>query len=143
MTKFDPQFFEKFQFTKDQIKHYFASAARNLEIAKKIDIPEGIFKFSYDALIKIGITLLASQGYKIRSIPGHHIKILEIMAQLLGDPELEAIGNLMRKQRNFDLYDEGLIITRKQSKEYFELALLHKYFFRNMTFRPLLSVMPP
>lgn len=120
MIKFDSNYFQKFSFTKEQLKSYFGSAQKNLKIAEESNTPEVIFKFSYDALIKLGITLIAYRGYKVRSILGHHIKILEAMGKLLKNPDVEAIGNMMRKQRNFDLYDEGLIISKKQSKEYLE-----------------------
>lgn len=120
MIKFDNNYFQKFSFTKEQLRTYFASAQKNLKIANESSIPEVIFKFSYDALIKLGITLIAYKGYKVRSVLGHHIKILEAMGKLLKNPDVEAVGNMMRKQRNFDLYDEGFLISKKQSKEYLE-----------------------
>lgn len=122
MTKFDKEFFQKLDFTKEQIGKYFKSAQKDLIIAGATKIPEVIFKFSYEALIKIGITLIAYKGYKIRSKTGHHVKIIEIISELLKDNDVEAIGNMMRRHRNFDLYSGGTIITEKQSEEYMEFA---------------------
>lgn len=120
--KFEPEFFERFNFEEKQIANYFYSADKNLKIAENVKIPEVIFKFSYDALIKVGITLISKNGYKVKNRLGHHIKILETLGNILEDNEIEAIGNLMRKQRNFDLYGEGTIISKKQSEEYLEFV---------------------
>lgn len=116
--RFSEEFFQKFKFTDSQIRDYWNSAKDSLRIAVKIDIPEVVFKFSYDALIKLGITLIAKKGFKMRSNAGHHIKILEVMSVILGDRDVEVIGNIMRRQRNADLYHGGFRITEKQSKEY-------------------------
>lgn len=118
MKLFSDDFFEKFVFSPLQIRAYFASAERNLKIAASSDFSEVTFKFSYDALIKIGIALIAMKGYRVKSVMGHHINMLEALASLLNDPEIEVIGNIMRRQRNMDLYDEGLMITQKQADEY-------------------------
>lgn len=69
MIRFESQYFREFSFTPEQLGDYFASARHDLAIAEASDVPEVIFKFSYDALIKLGITLIARQGYKIRSEP--------------------------------------------------------------------------
>lgn len=115
---FDQEHFEKFTFTKEQIKKFFDSAKENLKITDSTNIPEVIFKFSYDALIKTGLILIALKGYRIRSREGHHTKILQSLSEILNDNDIEAIGNIMRRQRNIDLYEGGSMITEKQSKEY-------------------------
>jgi len=115
---FGQEHFEKFTFTREQIKKYFDSAKESLKIAESTGIPEVIFKFSYDALIKMGLTLIAFKGYRIKSRDGHHMKILQSLSVVLNDSDIEAIGNKMRRQRNMDLYDGGIMITEKQSKEY-------------------------
>ncbi len=74
------KYFQKFKFEDSQIKNYLKSSQRDLDIASKSKISEVVFRFSYDALIKLGIFLIAKNGYKVRSIPGHHIKILEQLA---------------------------------------------------------------
>ena len=119
---FSEEFFQKFKFRDDQIKDYWDSAQNDLKIAEKTNIPEVIFKFAYDALIKLGIALLSRQGFKIRSNVGHHIKILEVASGILKDKEVEVVGNMMRRQRNTDLYHGGFTVTEKQSKEYLEFV---------------------
>ena len=81
-----------------------------------------VFKFSYDCLIKLGITLIVSQGYRIKSRTGHHIKILEKLSQILENKDIEIMGEAMRKKRNFDLYEGGVIISEKEAKEYFNFV---------------------
>lgn len=77
-----------------------------------------MFRFSYDVLIKLGIALIAKEGYKIRSITGHHVKILEKLSQLLKDEDILALGNKMRRERNANLYDGGFFVGEKDSREY-------------------------
>ena len=123
---FENESFQKFNFKKEQIKKYFGSARRDILIAQKSTIPEVIFKFSYDALIKIGITLIAKKGFKIRSRAGHHIKILEKLSKLLNDEDIEILSNKMREERNLDLYGGGRLISKKESQEY--LTFIKKVF---------------
>ena len=58
------------------------------------------------------------RGYKVRSISGHHIKILETISDILGDEDVVVFGNKMRQARNFNLYDGGFFIGEKDSCEY-------------------------
>ena len=63
MIHFESLYFQKINFTQGQLNQYAKSAARDLKIAQESDVPDVVFKFSYDALIKIGITLIAKPGY--------------------------------------------------------------------------------
>lgn len=119
---FEPKFFEKKKFEEKTIKKYFTGAERDFKIARENKHPEVVFKFSYDCLIKIGITFIASQGYRIKSRTGHHIKILEKFSQILDNKEIELMGGAMRKKRNFDLYEGGAIISEKEAKEYLDFV---------------------
>ena len=79
-------------------------------------------KFAYDALIKVGIALIAKQGYKVRSQPGHHVKIIEKLSEILKDEDIDIMGNTMRQSRNKDFYDGGTIITETQARQYVDFA---------------------
>ena len=124
--KLSSSHFRKINFTEEQIHKYLQSAQKDLHIAESTKIAEVIFKFSYDALIKTGITLIAKEGYRVRSKQGHHIKIIETLSKILGDEDIEPIANSMRTKRNFDLYGGGVLITKKQSEEY--LKFIKKVF---------------
>lgn len=76
------------------------------------------FNYAYTALIKAGIASLSYYHVKVKSVPGHHIKIIEKLAQILKDDDIEDIGNSMRSKRNLDFYAGGIEVTEKECKEY-------------------------
>lgn len=84
---FDEKFFQKIKFDQAAFDDFLLNAQDDLDIARESKIAKVKFKFAYDALIKIGITLIASKGYKVRSKTGHHFQILEKMARILKDPD--------------------------------------------------------
>ncbi len=122
---FDTKYFKKMDFSQNQIKEYFNSAIKDMKIAEKYDDPEVRFKFVFKSLIKFGITLIAFHGYKVNSRKGHHQKVLEKMSEILGDDDILITSEIIRKNRNTEFYDGGIIITEKQSEEY--LSFLKRY----------------
>jgi hypothetical protein len=116
MSHFGGEHFQKLKFTADKIAQFIASAERNVAIATESGVPEVVFKFAYDALIKVGIVLIASQGYKVRSRVGHHVRIIEKMAEILNEPDVVVLGNKMRQDRNIDLYEGGGYVSEKDSQ---------------------------
>lgn len=118
MTSFDPKYFQKFNFKHNQTEKYLQAAWRDLKISQQSDIAEVQFQFAYNALIKLGIILISHLGYKVKSRSGHHIKILEKTALILNDKDIYSIGNRMRKKRNMDLYEGGILISKKEAGEY-------------------------
>jgi len=119
---FDKEFFHKMNFTQEQIQMFLNSAKQSLKIAKQSTFNEVKFKFAYEALIKAGIALFASKGYKIRSKMGHHIKILETMSKIIKDDDIEIVGNIMRNKRNNDLYTGGVVVSQKECIEYLDFV---------------------
>ena len=122
MINFENQHFQKLAFTDEQIDQFSKSALHDLKIAEESDISDVVFKFSYDALIKLGITLIAKKGYKVRSTAGHHIKILEKLSELLKDEDILVLGNKMRQERNTNFYDGGFFVGDKDSREYLDFV---------------------
>jgi len=122
MINFENQYFQKLTFTEEQIEQFSKSALHDLKIAEESDIPDVVFKFSYDALIKLGIVFIAKKGYKIRSATGHHVKILEKLRELLKDDDILVLGNKMRQERNANLYDGGFFVGDKDSREYLDFV---------------------
>ena len=116
--RFEDKYFAKIKFTHDQIEKNLKNAQKDLNIAKKVDILEVKFNYAYTALIKTGITLLSHNQVKIKSVPGHHIKIIEKLAHILKDDDIEDIGNIMRSKRNLDFYAGGIEVTEKECREY-------------------------
>jgi hypothetical protein len=115
---FDERFFEKFDFTEEQILLHFQNALRDFKIARDVGIPEVKFAYAYQALLKAGLAILARHGHRVRSIPGHQTKILSQLSTLLGDPEVMDLGEVMRSKRNKDFYGGGVVISEKECGEY-------------------------
>ena len=123
MTQFEQEYFKEFKFTTKEVDQYIQNAFRDLEIARKDPFPEVRFTYSFQALVKGGIALIAKIGnVKVRSVPGHHVKILTKMSEILNDPDVLMMGNAMRTKRNTDLYGGGEIVGEKEASEYFEFV---------------------
>jgi hypothetical protein len=118
MTAAEREFFQPFKFAAEEIRLRFRNAHRDLEIAEKDPFPEVRFTYAFQALIKTGMALCAQEGRKVRSLPGHHVKILERMSEILADPDILVFGNSMRMKRNQDLYGAGELISEKEAGEY-------------------------
>ncbi|MCM8823265.1 MAG: hypothetical protein NC822_01155 [Candidatus Omnitrophica bacterium] len=119
----EERFFKKMKFTDEEIKGYLKNALKDLKIAKGQNIAEVKFNYAYTALLKSGIAIIAGvKNLKARTMPGHHIKILEMMSKILNDDSIFEVGNAMRMKRNIDLYGEGIMITHKESQDYYNFV---------------------
>lgn len=118
MTSFDPKYFTKFNFDEKHIKKHLNNSLRDLEIAKKDKILDVKFNYTYSAFLKAGIALLSHNQLKAKNMPGHHIRIIEMLAHFLKDDSIADIGNVIRAKRNIDLYAGGTEITEKECDEY-------------------------
>ena len=88
MTQFENEYFKEFKFTAEEIEQYLQNAFHDLEIARKDPFPEVRFTYSFQALVKGGIALIAKMGnVKARSVPGHHVKILTKLSEILNDSD--------------------------------------------------------
>lgn len=116
---FDQAFFSKFDFEPKVIKSHLANALRDLAIARKDPFVEVRFAYSYQALVKAGIALIARVGgVKVRSVPGHHVKILQKMSGILQAPDIVTIGEAMRVKRNTDFYGGRELVGEKEAADY-------------------------
>lgn len=120
--KFDNKYFSQFNFTEKQISKNFQNATKDINIAKKDKILDVKFNYVYTALIKSGIALLSFHQVKIKSIPGHHFKIIEQISRILKDDSIMAMGNLMRSKRNLDFYSGGIEVTEKECVEFIKFT---------------------
>ena len=110
--------FVNFVFTPEQVLKNLQNARRDLDISRRDAFLEVKFSYAYNALLKAGIALLSGNNLKVRSVPGHHARIIEKLAELLGDTAVEDLGNVMRTRRNADLYAGGTDVTEKDCGEY-------------------------
>ena len=120
--KFDERYFSKLEFTKEQINKNFENALKALNIAEKDKFLEVKFNYVYTAFIKGGIALLSFYQVKIKSVPGHHFRIIEKIAQILNDDSIMTMGNIMRSKRNLDFYAGGVEVTEKECSEFMEFT---------------------
>lgn len=112
--------FEKFSFSVRQIKKYHQTAIKDLRIAKNTNDADVKFRFSYDALLKLSIAICAKNGLRVKARKGHHIELLRKLSTILKDKDINIIGDEMRSKRNFDLYSGGILISKKEAKEYYK-----------------------
>jgi len=110
--------FEKFVFTRHQVDKYYASAVRDLKIARRAEETEVSFRFCYDSLLKLAIAVCAKNNLRVKARQGHHIKLIDKLAEILHNQDIKIIGQEMRSKRNWDLYGGGIIISKKEAKEY-------------------------
>jgi hypothetical protein len=118
--RFDKNFFIEQAFTPTELARYKKSAKRDLDIARESKEPEVVFHFAYMALIKIGIWCLAREGYRVKSRPGHHQKIIESLGMILGSEDIVVVGEKMRKDRNLDFYSAGVLGSPEENQDYLE-----------------------
>lgn len=120
---FQEKYFQKIALEEKDIQRLFENALRDLNIAKNDKFSEVRFSYSYQALLKAGIALLAEVGQvRVKSIPGHHIKVLEKTAEILDNEDINTIGNVMRMKRNKDLYTGGETVSEKEAEEYYQFV---------------------
>jgi len=112
--------FKEQEFSDRQIENYFKSALRDFRIAQDSDVPEIIFKFSYDSLLKIAIAVCAKNNLRVKARTGHHVDLVKKLSEYLEDEDIYVVGNEMRKKRNFDLYSGGILVTKKEASNYKE-----------------------
>ena len=118
----DKNFFSKQVFTADELEKLYKSAEKYLAISKKNREPEVKFHFTYMALIKIGIYLIAKEGYRVKSRPGHHQMIIEELSELLKNEDVMLIGDKMRRNRNMDFYSADGMITETEADTDYEFV---------------------
>ena len=123
MKTFDRNFFRKRTFSEEQLDAFKRSAREDLAIASESAYTQVKFRFSYDALLKLGIFLVARSGYKLRSVPGHHVKLLAALSDLSGTPDVEPVAETMRQKRNLDLYEGGVGVTDSEASEYLKFIM--------------------
>jgi hypothetical protein len=122
MILFEPEFFHEFSYSKSQTDGYFRNAELDLRRAEESKDPNIAYRIGYESVLKLGIALIAQAGFKVKSVPGHHVKILDKLGEILGRPDEVEYLHRIRRKRNIDLYDGGLDFTEKESKDLLDLC---------------------
>jgi uncharacterized protein (UPF0332 family) len=118
----EEKFFKKHAKNEKEITDLLANAERSLHIAEEDRFLEVRFSYTYKAFIQSGMALLNHHGLRVRSIPGHHSVLIQKISELLSDEDVCAVGDVMRKKRNRDLYFASVEITEKECEEYLDFV---------------------
>jgi hypothetical protein len=110
-----------------QIERFLAGAEKKLTSTHKILAfdEEACLQQAYEAMLKASLGFMFSYGFRARSLPGHHIAIIEFVRSLLGKKHagLLIVFDRLRRKRNMALYDDtGLFLTVTPSKRSSPLA---------------------
>ena len=109
-----------------QISRFLASAEKKLTAAKKtVDIDEeASYQIAYEAMLKASLGLMLNFGVRPRSLPGHHVTIIEFAAKHLGKEfkNLVAMFDRMRRKRHQAIYDVTGFISKQEALHALETA---------------------
>lgn len=112
-----------------QINKILVSAYKLIKSAKTIQgaNPEGSFTLSYEAMLKITLALMISNGYRPKIRPGHHKTLTSYAYEILGEKfkTLARTYEQMRSKRNRIIYDADSV-TQTDAKH--AVAEAEKYF---------------
>jgi uncharacterized protein (UPF0332 family) len=109
-----------------QIQRFLASAAKKLDAARKtlaVD-EEASYQLAYEAMLKASLGFMLSHGVRPRSLPGHHVTIIEFAEQHLGRKLKGLIARFdrMRRKRNQALYDVNGFISKLEAQQALDTA---------------------
>lgn len=110
----------------EQVQRFLASAEKKLASARKalqID-EEACYQLAYEAMLKASLGLMLSFGVRPRSLPGHHVTIIEFAEKRLGKEyeKLIAMFDRMRRKRHQALYDVSGFISKQEAQNALEIA---------------------
>ncbi len=110
----------------EQIGRFLASAAKKLTAARKtlsID-EETAYQLAYESMLKGSLGFMLSLGFRPRSLPGHHVTIIEFAKEHLGEEFETIIGmfDRMRRKRHQAIYDVGGFVSTGEAQQALETA---------------------
>lgn len=104
-----------------QIERFLINAEKKVSTARKIleFDEEACLQQAYEAMMKASLAFMFSHGSRARSIPGHHIAIIEFTEEHFGEKHtgLFAVFDQLRRKRNAAMHDETGFISRQDAEE--------------------------
>lgn len=129
-----------------QVKRFAASAEKKLAAARKtLEIDEeASYQLAYEAMLKATIGFMLSFGVRPRSLPGHHVTIIEFAGKRLPkeNQELIALFDRMRRKRHLAIYDVSGFISRQEAQNALETAGKYLAILREEIRKKLSQVQP-
>lgn len=105
----------------EQIARYLASAQKKLAAARKtLDIDaEASYQLAYEAMLKASLGYMLSFEVRPRSLPGHHVTIIQFAEERLGPgvKGLIALFDRMRRKRHQAIYQVTGFISRLEAEQ--------------------------
>ncbi len=110
----------------DQIRRFLDSAERKLKEAHQVCAisQETAFQMAYDSMLRASLGLMLQHGKRPRSLPGHHVAIIEFAGGVLGDEFRGLIRHFdqMRRKRNDLLYEADDFVSETEVDESLKMA---------------------
>jgi uncharacterized protein (UPF0332 family) len=109
-----------------QISRFLAGAQKKLTAAKRtLEIDEeASYQLAYEAMLKGSLGFMLSFGVRPRSLPGHHVTIIEFAEKHLGREfrSLIAMFDRMRRKRHQAIYDVRGFISKQEAEQALQTA---------------------
>jgi hypothetical protein len=109
-----------------QIDRFLASADKKLASARKILAfdEEACLQQAYEAMLKATLGFMFSHGLRARSIPGHHVAIIEFASQRIDKKHaaLLTVFDRLRRKRNLALYDDTGFVSHQDAEQAIQSA---------------------
>ncbi|MGH9788115.1 MAG: hypothetical protein ACRD4U_05375 [Candidatus Acidiferrales bacterium] len=109
-----------------QISRFLASAQKKLAAARKtLDIDaETSYQLAYEAMLKASLGYMLSFEVRPRSLPGHHVTIIQFAEEHLGPAfkNLIALFDRMRRKRHQAIYQVTGFISSLEAEQALAIA---------------------
>ncbi|HKO05794.1 MAG TPA: HEPN domain-containing protein [Candidatus Acidoferrales bacterium] len=109
-----------------QIERFLLSAEKKLASAKKILAfdEEACLQQAYEAMLKASLGLMFSHAFRARSLPGHHIAIIEFVRARIDRKHAGLLTTFdrLRRKRNMALYDDTGFVSLHDAEQALETA---------------------
>src|SRR5579863_2800694 len=107
-----------------QIDRFLASADKKLASAHKILAfdEEACLQQAYEAMLKASLGFMFSYGLRTRSLPGHHVTIIEFVRVRMDKKHagLITVFDRLRRKRNTALYDDMGFVSHHDAEQALE-----------------------
>jgi uncharacterized protein (UPF0332 family) len=103
-----------------QISRFLSGAEKKLASAKKILSldEEAAYQLAYEAMLKGSLGFMLSFGVRPRTLPGHHVTIIEFAEEHLGKEfkTIVSMFNRMRRKRHESIYEVSGFISKQDAE---------------------------
>ncbi|MGA8036667.1 MAG: hypothetical protein WA823_02050 [Candidatus Acidiferrales bacterium] len=103
-----------------QVERFISSAAGKRESARKAISfdEEAELQLAYEAMLKTSLGFMFSHGSRPRSLPGHHIAIIEFVKARIDSKHggIIAVFDRIRRKRNLGVYDDRGFLSHQDAE---------------------------